>query len=85
MIAERERLERLAARIRRDILVMTTRARSGHASSSLSAADLMAGLLFGGAFRFDVDHPERPDNDRLIFSKGHARRCSTHSGRPRAP
>ena len=32
----------------------------------------MTGLLFGGAFRFDVDHPERPDNDRLIFSKGHA-------------
>lgn len=70
--AERERLERLAARIRCDILVMTTRAGSGHASSSLSAADLMAGLLFGGAFCFDVERPERPDNDRLIFSKGHA-------------
>jgi transketolase len=71
-IRERERLEMLALRIRRDILVMTTRAGSGHPSSSLSAADLMAGLLFGGAFRFDVEHPERPDNDRLIFSKGHA-------------
>ena len=65
-------LERLAARIRRDILVSTTRAGSGHASSSLSATDLMTGLFFGGAFRYDVGHPERPDNDRLIFSKGHA-------------
>ena len=72
MIAQREFLEKLARRIRRDILVMTTRAGSGHATSSLSATDLMAGLLFGGAFRFDVDHPEGPDNDRLIFSKGHA-------------
>ena len=70
--AERERLEKLARRVRRDILVMTTRAGSGHATSSLSAADLMTGLLFGGAFRFDVGHPERADNDRLIFSKGHA-------------
>lgn len=71
-IAKRELMERLARRIRRDILVMTTAAGSGHATSSLSAADLMAGLLFGGVFRFDVDHPELPDNDRLIFSKGHA-------------
>ena len=71
-ITGRERLERLARRIRRDILVTTTRAGSGHATSSLSAADLMTGLLFGGAFRYDVEHPERPDNDRLIFSKGHA-------------
>jgi len=70
--AAREHLVRLAARIRRDILVMTTRAGSGHASSSLSAADLMAGLLFGGAFRYDIEHPEHPNNDRLIFSKGHA-------------
>lgn len=65
-------LRMLAARIRRDILVMTTRAGSGHPSSSLSAADLMTGIVFGGAFRFDVGQPERPDNDRLIFSKGHA-------------
>ena len=28
--------------------------------------------MFGGIFRFDLDHPEHPNNDRLIFSKGHA-------------
>jgi transketolase len=32
----------------------------------------MTGLLFGGTFRFTVDDPEHPNNDRLIFSKGHA-------------
>jgi len=32
----------------------------------------MTGLLFGGAFRSDVDRPKHPNNDRLIFSKGHA-------------
>ena len=32
----------------------------------------MIGLLFGGAFRFNADQPRHPNNDRLIFSKGHA-------------
>lgn len=65
-------LERLAKLIRYFSLVSTTEAGSGHPTSSLSAADLMTGLLFGGAFRFDPDHPDHPNNDRLIFSKGHA-------------
>ncbi len=69
---ERARLERLAALVRRHILVATTTAGSGHPTSSLSAADLMTALLFGGAFRYDVARPEAPDNDRLVFSKGHA-------------
>jgi transketolase len=65
-------LEKLARLIRYDILISTTEAGSGHPSSSLSATDLMTVLLFGGEFRFDVDHPDLPNNDRLIFSKGHA-------------
>ena len=65
-------LEDLAKLIRYYSLVSTTEAGSGHPTSSLSAADLMAGLLFGGAFRFDLDDPRHPNNDRLIFSKGHA-------------
>jgi len=32
----------------------------------------MTCLLFGGAFRFDINRPAHPNNDRLIFSKGHA-------------
>ena len=67
-----EILRAVCRRIRHDILTATTEAGSGHPTSSLSGVELMAGLMFGGMLRFDADHPERPDNDRLIFSKGHA-------------
>lgn len=65
-------LEGLAKLIRYYSLVSTTEAGSGHPTSSLSAADLMTGLLFGGTFRYDLADPAHPNNDRLIFSKGHA-------------
>lgn len=65
-------LENIARLIRYYILVSTTEAGSGHPTSSLSATELMTTLLFGGIFRFDPAHPEHPNNDRLIFSKGHA-------------
>ena len=67
-----EELEKLAKLIRYYILVSTTEAGSGHPTSSLSATDLMTGLLFGGIFRFDIHNHDHPNNDRLIFSKGHA-------------
>ena len=65
-------LEKLAKLIRYYTLAMTTNAGSGHPTSSLSATELMTALLFGGVFKFDADHPEHPNNDRLVFSKGHA-------------
>ena len=65
-------LPELARLIRYYILAATTEAASGHPSSSLSATDLMTALLFGGVFRFDAAVPQHPNNDRLIFSKGHA-------------
>ncbi len=71
-MVDQAELEKLARLIRYYILVCTTEAGSGHPTSSLSATDLMAALLFGGYFRYDADHPEHPNNDRLIFSKGHA-------------
>ncbi len=71
-MADIAHLEKIAKLIRYWSLVSTTHAGSGHPSSSLSATDLMTGLMFGGAFRFDADHPKSPNNDRLIFSKGHA-------------
>ncbi|MGA2400998.1 MAG: transketolase [Syntrophobacteraceae bacterium] len=67
-----EKLRKLAALIRYYSLTATTEAGSGHPTSSLSAAELMTGLLFGGIFKYDLDLPEHPNNDRLIFSKGHA-------------
>ncbi len=65
-------LEQLAKLIRYYSLVMSTEAGSGHPTSSLSAADLMTGLLFGGSFHYDLTDPRHPNNDRMIFSKGHA-------------
>lgn len=65
-------LEPLARLIRYYILTMSTHAGSGHPTSSLSATELMTGLLFGGDFFYDLDNPSHPNNDRLIFSKGHA-------------
>jgi transketolase len=74
-MAERKKtyaLEKLAKLIRYFILASTTEAGSGHPTSSLSTTDLIASLLFGGFFQFDLKQPEHPNNERLIFSKGHA-------------
>lgn len=64
-------LQDLAAQLRVDSIRCTTTAGSGHPTSSLSAADLMA-VLQAKYLRFDWSNPKRPSNDRLIFSKGHA-------------
>jgi transketolase len=65
-------LNKLATFIRYWSLAATTEAGSGHPTSSLSATDLMTVLFFDGFFRFDTNNPAYPNNDRLIFSKGHA-------------
>lgn len=67
-----ERLREIARLVRHWILRSTNRAGSGHPTSSLSAVELMVDLFFGGHFRYDADRPEFLNNDRLIFSKGHA-------------
>jgi transketolase len=67
-----QHLQSLAKLIRYLCVMATSTAHSGHLTSSLSATELMTGLMFGGAFRFRVDDPAFPNNDRLIFSKGHA-------------
>ncbi len=69
---KKNNLKELARLVRYFIIRSTTAAGSGHPSSSLSATDLMTTLLFGGFFRADVENPLHPNNDRLIFSKGHA-------------
>jgi transketolase len=43
----------------------------GHFGGSLSCADIVAVLYFGGILRVDAQHPAWPDRDRLIMSKGH--------------
>jgi transketolase len=64
-------VRRLAAQLRVDSIRCSTEAGSGHPTSSLSAADLMA-VLLAGHLRYDWDRPHLASNDHLIFSKGHA-------------
>jgi transketolase len=61
----------LAAQLRVDSVRASTSAGSGHPTSSMSAADLLA-VLITRYLRYDWDDPHAPGNDHLIFSKGHA-------------
>ena len=61
----------LAAQLRVDSIRSSTSAGSGHPTSSMSAADLLA-VLMTRHLHYDWDEPRLPVNDHLIFSKGHA-------------
>jgi transketolase len=61
----------LGQQLRVDSVRVSTKAGSGHPTSSMSAADLMA-VLLDGHLRLDFDRPDDPHNDHLVFSKGHA-------------
>jgi transketolase len=61
----------LAAQLRVDSIRSSSAAGSGHPTSSMSAADLIA-VLLSRYLHYDFDAPEDPRNDHLIFSKGHA-------------
>lgn len=61
----------LAQQLRVDSIRATTVAGSGHPTSSMSPADLMA-VLLTKYLRYDFNNPTNPNNDRFILSKGHA-------------
>ncbi|MYS35667.1 transketolase [Streptomyces sp. KhCrAH-43] len=61
----------LAQQLRVDSVRASTSAGSGHPTSSLSAADLMA-VLMTRHLRYDWNAPDDPAGDHLVFSKGHA-------------
>ncbi|WP_409468455.1 transketolase [Streptomyces sp. HC307] len=64
-------LVELAQQLRVDSVRCSAAAGSGHPTSSMSAADLMA-VLLANHLRYDFDRPDHPGNDRFILSKGHA-------------
>src|SRR3954470_13439433 len=66
-----ELYRQIARQLRADSIRSSTAAGSGHPTSSLSAADLMA-VLLAGHLRYDWKNPKDLANDHLIFSKGHA-------------
>src|SRR5258708_26358027 len=68
-IAELLRLE--AERLRILDLKAITRAGSGHPGGTLSLAEVMATLYFGGVLRYDPQDPSWNNRDRLVLSEGH--------------
>src|SRR5438552_10589897 len=64
-------IRELGQQLRVDSIRSSTTAGSGHPTSSMSAADLMA-VLISRHFLYDWNDPEQPNNDHLVFSKGHA-------------
>ncbi len=68
---EARALREVAQSLRRQVVMMTSAAGSGHPSSCLSCADLVAALFFH-EMRWDPRQPLARDVDRLVLSKGHA-------------
>lgn len=66
-----DNLADVARQFRVDAIRTSTKAKSGHPTSAMSAAELMA-VLLANYLRYDFDNPDNPGNDHLIFSKGHA-------------
>lgn len=59
-----------AAAARQDIVRTITRARLGHIGGDLSVIDILT-TLYAGVLRISPEHPDWPERDRLILSKGH--------------
>ena len=70
-LATQSQWHALAQQLRVDSIRCSTKAGSGHPTSSMSAADLMA-VLMSKYLHYDFANPDNPNNDHLIFSKGHA-------------
>jgi transketolase len=70
-MSEHEQWRELAQQLRVDSIRVSDVAQSGHPTSSLSAADLMA-VLVSKYLHYDFGDEDNPDSDHLIFSKGHA-------------
>ncbi len=68
---ERDLWRELGQQLRVDAVRASAKAKSGHPTSSMSAADLAA-VLLAKHFRYDFEQPRSPSNDRIVFSKGHA-------------
>jgi hypothetical protein len=69
--ADTEVLRELGQQLRVDSIRCSTAAGSGHPTSSMSAADLIA-VLLSRHLVYDWSKPDQPTNDHLIYSKGHA-------------
>jgi transketolase len=64
-------LQNIATQLRIDSIRSTTASASGHPTTCMSAAEIVATLFFS-EMRFDPQDPQNPHNDRFVLSKGHA-------------
>lgn len=64
-------LHAISQELRADVLRMVYAAGAGHVAGPLSAADLFTLLYFGGITKFDHNHPEWQERDRVVLSAGH--------------
>ena len=71
-ITDSAALKNIARELRLDVLESTTRAGSGHLSSSYSAVEILTVLYFAGILKYRSEEPWAADRDRFILSKGHA-------------
>ena len=71
MTSQHDDWRELGQQLRVDSVRSSSAAGSGHPTSSMSAADLMA-VLMSKYLHYDFGTPDDPRNDHLIFSKGHA-------------
>jgi transketolase len=71
MTADDRTLARMAQKLRRISLETTAEAGSGHPSTCMSAAEIVA-VLFFEEMRFDPRDPSGRDADVFVLSKGHA-------------
>ena len=70
-MSDHELWQELGQQLRVDSIRCSASAKSGHPTSAMSAADLMA-VLAAKYLRYDFAEPRNASNDRLVFSKGHA-------------
>jgi transketolase len=70
-VSDHDLWRELGQQLRVDSVRAAAVTKSGHPTSSMSAADLMA-VLLAEHLRYDFDRPEHAGNDHLVFSKGHA-------------
>ncbi len=69
---KKNRLKKVAAGLRQDIIRMLCLAGSGHPGGALSMTDIFSYLYFGDVLNIDPNKPDKKDRDRLVLSKGHA-------------
>jgi len=64
-------LKNITRKLSKQVIEMTTKAGSGHPSSSLSMIEILVTLYLGGVMNYRPDQPDWPERDRFILSKGH--------------